>query len=498
MSHTTIRPADFLHVALAHPWRVVAPVAILTLAAVAYALMRPATWEASQALTVRDEAGDRLTRPTKAAHTDEMKTSQETIMELVKSRSVLSKALAEVGPPANFTGSWPDEQSLEALQSKVKLTPPKGAEFGKTEVFYLKVQDSSRQRAVDLASAICKQLQTRFAELREARAGSTTEELTKTVRLAHQDLENATAALREMEQRVGGDLGELRILTESPAGDSDLRRTATDLEKELRSYKAIQLESEAFLKLLRSAEHDADKLLASPSVLLKSQPALGRLKDGLVDAQLRTGQLLGTMSADHPSVKAARAAEQAIRDQLHNEIGVAIQGVEVELRVNADRIQALEEQQATIQDRFNRLASMRAEYANLVAATKYRGETLKAVEQELSESRASQKAALSASQINLVDTPDVGTRPVGPGRTTIAAAGMGAGVMVALAIVFLTAVPHTVPYAAPTHAAPVYAGPIADPARRAVPARAPAAAPLDRSINLSLKEALKRVSGGAI
>src|SRR5439155_11034527 len=144
-----------------------------------YSLVRPTTWEASQALVVRDEAGDRVSRPGKFALSDEMKTSQETILELDKSRTVLSRALAQVGPPVNHrsTSPWPSEQDLETLQAGVKITPPKGAEFGKTEVFYLKVQGESQARAVALTSAICHQLQAQLSELREAKAKSTTDEL---------------------------------------------------------------------------------------------------------------------------------------------------------------------------------------------------------------------------------------------------------------------------------------------------------------------------------
>ncbi len=230
-----------------------------------------------------------------------------------------------------------------------------------------------------------------------------------------EDLAAATRSLREIEQQAGGDLAELRILNESPSGDSDLRRTTIELEKELRTLRAIQSEGEEFLKLLTAAQDDATKLLASPGVLLKAQPALGRLKDGLVDAQLRTGQLLGTMSQDHPLVQGALAAEHAIRQQLHDEISVAIQGVEVDLRVNAERMRDLDEQYQARQARFARLADVRAEYANLVTATKNRSESLKAVEHELAEARASQAAAGTTSLINLIDTPDAGTRPSGPG-----------------------------------------------------------------------------------
>jgi hypothetical protein len=118
MSQPTIRPTDVARTLKKHPWQIVAPVVVFALLALAYAEVRPTTWEASQALVVRDEAGDRLTRPGKFTLADEMKNSQETILALARSRSVLSAALAEVGPPAGHetTSAWPSELEIEDLQ----------------------------------------------------------------------------------------------------------------------------------------------------------------------------------------------------------------------------------------------------------------------------------------------------------------------------------------------------------------------------------------------
>ncbi len=479
MSQAIILPRDVVRSVTEHPYRLIVPVVAFGILSVVYAVVRPVSWEAAQALVVRDEAGDRLSRPGRFTHQDEMKTSQETILELAKSRSVLAKALAEVGPPADHrsTTKWPSDPDLESLQDSVKVTPPKGAEFGKTEVFYLKVRDQSQERAVQLALAVCRQLQNRFAELRESKARSTTDELTKSVSLAQADLAEATRALSETEQQVGSDLAELRILSDSPSGDSDLRRTATELERELRSFRATQLENQEFLKLLTIAQDDPDKLLASPSILIKVQPALGRLKDGLVDAQLRTGQLMGTMAEEHPLVQGARAAEQAICNQVHNEIQVAIRGIEVELRVDADHIQALEAQSAAIKARLARLTSVRAPYANLAASAKNRSETLKIVEHELSEARASQATAHTTSLINVVDTPDTGTRPVGPGRTMIVLGGIGGGLLLGFAILFLTLSPRVEPHLDRRLMMPFPVSPVAK-----------------RTRSLSLKQALQRVA----
>jgi hypothetical protein len=216
------------------------------------------------------------------------------------------------------------------------------------------------------------------------------------------------------------------------------------------------------------------------------------------------------MSEDHPLVQNAHEAEQAIRKQLHDEIAVAIRGLRVDLRVNAEQISALEKQRTEFENRFARLATVRAEYANLVSATKNRAENLKTVEHQLSEARASQAAAHTASLISLIDTPDTGTRPIGPGKVVIVLGGFAAGWAIALAIVFLMveqqAFSHE-PVAAPVAAAP----PVAS-ARPAAPRatasqaptrilRAPAAAQKpdrhrqpQRQSGLTLKQALERVA----
>jgi uncharacterized protein involved in exopolysaccharide biosynthesis len=163
------------------------------------------------------------------------------------------------------------------------------------------------------------------------------------------------------------------------------------------------------------------------------------------------------MSEDHPMVRGAREAERVIREQLYGEIAVAIQGVQADLHVGADRIQLLEQQVKAIQQRLTRLIDLRAEYANLADAVKNRSETLKTVEHELADARASNAAALATSRLNLVDKPDAGTRPVGPGRSVIAAGGFGGGLLISAAILFLLINPAPVhqPAVAEEQPAPV-------------------------------------------
>ena len=112
--------------------------------------------------------------------------------------------------------------------------------------------------------------------------------------------------------------------------------------------------------MLAEAEDDPGRFVATPNRLFDSHPSLQRLKDGLIDAQLRTAKLLGTMSAEHPLVRAAKESEEQIGRDLHNELAIARRGVEVELRLTADRRALLEEQLAKTNERLQRLAAVRA------------------------------------------------------------------------------------------------------------------------------------------
>ena len=188
------------HVAL---WLV--PAVVIAAVVGVYALVHESTWEASQALIVRNEAFSGQKEPGKFNYPDEMKTIQETILEVVRSRGVLQAALTEVGPPAGYQNpaAWPSDEDVVETRKNVKLEPPKGAEFGKTEVFYLDVKATDRARSVALNEAIFKQLRDRFMQLRDAKAESMTVELTKTVRLAKTDLDGATAKLSATEHAWG-------------------------------------------------------------------------------------------------------------------------------------------------------------------------------------------------------------------------------------------------------------------------------------------------------
>jgi len=445
-------PKQVLGMIVRYPARWAIPALVTAVAMGAYALLRQPPWEASQALVIRNDAILNQEAPGRFTQPEEMRTVQETILELVRSRGVLAAALAEVGPPSQSGGpadAWPTEQDVADLREAVKLAPPKGAEFGRTEVFYLKVRDPNRGRAMALVSALCNQLELSFQKLRDVKAASLVGEIEKAVELAAKDLAESTARLSEIERQVGSDLAELRLLHDTTSGESALRRTTTEIQTELRQVRAAQKANEQLLELLRLAQAEPDRLVAMPNSLLESQPGLRRLKDGLIDAQLAASQLLGRMSEAHPQVQAAREAQRQIVRDVHEEIANAIRAVEVDLKVNTDRANLLEQQLAATTARLEKLAALRAPYANQVAETRKRVDLLDRAQERLAEARATLATARSSSLIARIDSPETGVRPVGPGRTMLLAIGLVGGLLVGFGVLVLFTDPATAAADAP-------------------------------------------------
>lgn len=420
-----------------HYWLWLAPVLICTAIATAYAVLRKPLYEASQSMHVRDEAIGTIARAGQFSDTDARKTAQETVLEVARSHQVVASALKVVGRAgAASSGNFPSNTDVETLRDRIKVFAPQGAELGQTEVIYLSVKARSTERAIALTDAICDQLVKQLGQLRDLKTKSVLAELTRTRELARADLDASTRQLESMERAVGGDLVTLRSMNQA-GSDSQLSGAQSEIKNELRKATRTLETSQQLQRYLEAARNDTGKLVATPNTLLESQPALRRLKDGLIDKQLRTAEMLGTMNAEHPRVKAALAAEQEIRDDLQEELTLAIQALNTDIQLAQSHIRSLEQQSNEISGRLDRLAGLRARYGNLVSDVDQRTKYLEQSEQDLSQARASQASAELVSLVTRIDRPRAGMRPVGPGKKIIVLAGLAGGLMIGAGTVLL-------------------------------------------------------------
>jgi uncharacterized protein involved in exopolysaccharide biosynthesis len=243
-------------------------------------------------------------------------------------------------------------------------------------------------------------------------------------------------------------------------------------------------------ELLEAAIDDPTRLVATPGLLLQSQPALQHLKEGLIDAQLRTAEVLASRSPLHPQVTAAQAAQTQIRAHLNEELEIALRGVQTQLNTINTRIAFLENQASDVQQRLVRLAGVRAHYENLVARTKRRDEILARAERDLADARSNLAAAATSSLISRVDVPRTGNYPAGPRRAVVVLVGLAGGLIAGLGLLFLTVpasefVPTTLPATSTAADEP-------KPRRRKIDRPLPNPPLKSAGYSLSLKDALAR------
>jgi uncharacterized protein involved in exopolysaccharide biosynthesis len=295
---------------------------------------------------------------------------QETIFELARSKGVITAALNHVGPPRGYRrpSQWPTVEDVADFRKQINITPLNGAEFGKTEVFFLSVRDLDREWAAKTVAALCDELDVELGQLHQKQARSMTAELENSVHTSERDLEKHTLKLSAFEAQVGADLSELRSLASNVGTSSTLAQEQLTIESERRSNEAQRRTNRQLAQYLVAAQQAPDQILAMPASLLASQPALQQLKSALVEAQVRTSTQLGRRTENHPAVRTARKAEESIRRQLRAELSAAVAGIKIDLKLNDERETELAARAEAGRQRLANLADLRAQYSGLVAA----------------------------------------------------------------------------------------------------------------------------------
>ncbi|MGD9127906.1 MAG: hypothetical protein PVH19_11065 [Planctomycetia bacterium] len=416
------------------------PTIVISVLAAGYAFFRSNTWQVTQAMIVRNEAIGTEDATGRFSHTDQMKTVEETILEVLYSREVLRKTLKTVGPGPKFSGNpknWPTDRDIEDFRSAIGLEAPEGAEFGTTEILYLLVKTKDPEYGVKLTGEMFKQLENQLLKVRNAKAQSVVAELVLAAKLARKNLGESTQKLANIEKEVGADLSELRMMNHVGGNESTLQRTIGAIRGELRNAKIKLEENQNLIALLEDAENDTDRLLATPNRLLESQPSLRALKNGLIATQLKTDELQGRMLDSHPEVEAALEAERTTRDSLHREVKTAILGLKNDIIHEKNRIRLLETQRNENVARLEKLATIRATYENLVQENEHRSELLQKADERLAQVRAHQENTLSINLIEPIGSPESGARPLGPSRSMILLVGVVGGLFVGFGLLLL-------------------------------------------------------------
>lgn len=241
-----------------------------------------------------------------------------------------------------------------------------------------------------------------------------------------------------MENLVGRDIGELRTLNEGATGNSNLREGSNQIKQELRAANSRYEELVQLAALLTVARQDPNRLIEAPSRLFELQPGLKKMKEGLVDAQIKTANLLGRMTPSHPDVLAARMAETEVKQELTIELDNIIGSLNADMRVLKNQTDTLQSQLNDVEQRMNRLAGLRAPYSNLVSDVKRTNDKLAEEHKKLANARSSEATAFKTSVLSTRDDANAGTSPVGPSAKLVVLGGAVGGFLLGMGLIFVT------------------------------------------------------------
>lgn len=411
------------------------------IAGLAIALISSDTWSARQPLVLRDEATGAVDRLGRFPSQTAMKAAQETILEMARNPEVVAAALRQIGrSDGKIDPTYPTSKIVDQVaKESVNIIAPQGSEFGNTEMVYLRVEAESKDRAEAFCGILLENLTAHLREVRRIRADSVIVELTHARDLSRQKLDDALVEMKKVEIQVGSDLGELRNLNDAISGDGANRRTMQETFRELQSAELEMRRLESLHQLLSVGSQDAKHLLVSGNDLLKSQPSLQRLKDGLIDSQIASSKLASVYTEQHPRRRAAETTEREIEQRMVEEAREAVQAMQPTMQLTRDRVERFREQHETLTGKLNRLAGVRTGYSKLDAEVRALTQQLGQSEAALSAAEASRSAALSTNLLSELGPPQVAERPEGLSGSMTAIGATFAGLVFGLGTVFLVA-----------------------------------------------------------
>ena len=399
------------------------PACLVAAAAGVYAFVAKPSWLASQTLILRNEAANNETGPGKFNRTEELKSVEETIWSWPRAKACWRRPWPRsVRPPTRATEAWPSARDVDALR---RLRDARAAQGRR--VRHRRGLPSGRARCGPRSGragsnrAICDQLagplpgtprrQGPEHDRRSSPRRSAWPRPTWTRRPPgwRQSRSSSAATWRSFAACT------TRPPATAPCGAPPPRSTAT-----CGTPAPPNRPTGSCSACCSAATSDPGRLLAMPNRLLDSQPALKRLKDGLVDAQLHTAALEGHMSAEHPLVIAAEEAEQRNRAAIcDEELAVVAGSLEAELRLDAPPHRAAGEPTRRGQPPLEPAGRAAGRLRQPGGRDQSPHETRRAGRTEHGRGPRRPRQAKAASLISRIDCPTPASAPSAPARVTI-------------------------------------------------------------------------------
>lgn len=402
---------------------------VAAFAAGVWSILFPGSYTASQSLVVRDDLLGDSYKPGRFNSLESMKSAQETIFHIARKPEVIAAAASDSG----LAQGELSPRDIEEFQGRISLASPNGGELGKTEVFVLRVKQSSGDRASQFLAALTSEIEKHLRVFRTDMLTSMQSELSLNLDRSETRYQQLAGEIRQIEAEVGPDLQSLRAMVDPLSGGTDLQRTVEQLRTEIRSAQnecdRVTKQIELVELVIKAANPDS---LTTSNELLELQPVLKRLNEGLVDARLSLSRARGAYDDGHPSIEIAKAAVEQTVEQIRAELVTTAEGLLSQKELHQQKISRLLALEQDYSARVLALGKLRVSYKTLNDELVRHGETLAKTRTELATIASLAESSNEVNLITRVGRPHLAARPDGLSKRAMILLGFVGGGLLGL------------------------------------------------------------------
>ena len=399
-------------------------------------LIMPEQWTARQSFLIRDDLSGTAFKPGRFDSEESRKSAQETILEIARRPLVVRSVLKKLGPESFMVGSnWISDELIEDTQEVINISAPNGAEFGKTDAIVLTASASSRDRTRKFIEILSEEIISQTNRVRAMRFESMEMETDLAYKAAIQARDEAIDRLNDLDQQLGSDFGFLSIKGSQTAGVDAIKSEILQKQDELEK-------SEAILGALQQAFNNPETASQLPSAVLVAQPTLEKTMSKLLDLLEELHVAKGLFSDRHARVRGIEKSIEFAQQQLYDSLTGEMAGVQAGIGLKKRQIARLNDRIEKIKARLIRFSKSRSKHLALSTQVEQLSETANTAKSAWSEIQSRTKAARMVGLLTPTDdVAQVNSRPDGIGKKYVMLAGLIAGLMIGVGLIFAIAPP---------------------------------------------------------
>lgn len=398
-------------------------------------LIMPEQWTARRSFLIRDDLSGTAFKPGRFDSEESRKSAQETILEIARRPLVVRSVLKKLGPESFMVGSnWISDELIENTQEAINISAPNGAEFGKTDAIVLTASASSRDRTRKFIEILSEEIISQTNRVRAMRFESMEMETDLAYKAAIQARDEAIDRLNDLDQQLGSDFGFLSIKGSQTAGVDSIKSEILQKQDELEK-------SEAILGALQQAFNNPETASQLPSAVLVAQPTLEKTMSKLLDLLEELHVAKGRFADKHGRVREIETSIRFAQQQLYDSLTGEMAGVQAGIDLKKRQIARLNDRIEKIKARLIRFSKSRSKHLALSTQVEQLSETANTAKSAWSEIQSRTKAARMVGLLTPTDVAQVNSRPDGIGKKYAMLAGLIAGLMIGVGLIFAIAPP---------------------------------------------------------